>query len=214
LSDKETLTFVTYSVSSGTVVTVPSLEFSGSFKRKIAKLIVKPFVKINGSVTYLFTESFYETSDDWSKSVTSRQFTATTDTEFIIGIDIDWELKTASLGFTTSFDINCVPNGKITAKLPTGMSVKQVKIGPNGFCYIDGNGGEMSIITVGGDTQVKIQVTTDDSKINGFYIDKDEFIIYAQEGTGSSATQRRLKFNRFNENNGTGYGSILWQSLQ
>lgn len=213
LSDKETLTFVTYSVSSGTVVTVPSMEFSGTFKRKIAKLIVKPFVKINGSTTPLFTKTFYNKNDDWNQSVTSGQYTATSDTEFIIGIDIDWELKTASLGFTTSFDINCVPNAKITAKLPTGMSVKQVKIGPNGFSYIDGNGGEMSIITIGGETQIKVQVATADSKINGLYIDSDEFVVYAQEGSGSSAVQRRLKFNRFNENS-SGFGSILWQKLE
>ena len=150
-------TIFTASVSSGSTVMIPQVTLRTSFERKIVTATVSYRVYFNGSTQYSRSFTYSDTSDSQTAVVSTPSATVSADTLVKIEMYMSYTLQSTFWG-TTSISYSVISYNGVTIKQPDGTIAKQFRVGPNGFAYSDGNGGNMSIVRTDRGTTVSAYV--------------------------------------------------------
>ena len=152
-------TIFTASVSSGSTVMIPQVTLKTSFVRKVVTATVSYRVYFNGTTQYNRSFTYSDTSDSQTAIVSTPSATVSADTLVKIEMYMSYTLQSTFWG-TTSISYSVISYNGVTVKLPDGTIAKQFRVGPNGFAYNDGNGGNLSIVRTNSGTTVSAYVGT------------------------------------------------------
>ncbi|MBP5457184.1 MAG: hypothetical protein J6Y37_11860 [Paludibacteraceae bacterium] len=150
-------TIFTASVSSGSTVMIPQVTLRTSFERKVVTATVSYRVYFNGTTQYNRNFTYSDTSDSQTATVSTPSATVSADTLVKIEMYMSYTLQSTFWG-TTSISYSVISYNGVTIKQPDGTIAKQFRVGPNGFAYNDGNGGNMSIVRTNSGTTVSAYV--------------------------------------------------------
>ena len=202
----ETRVLFTQTIPSGATLYYPSVSLRWYAARKVAHAQASVYLEIGSRSN---TRSLISTGlkqdqslDETFYSSGSGSISITADTQVRLIFYYDYTLKVPVLfNPTPEIYMNFSALGQFRVKT-SGGQVRQVRIGPNGFAYVDGLGGEVSAISNGGGTTIRLLraiQSRNSTYYNGIFIDNDEVSIYCNS-----------KVAKFNTS--TNPGAITWES--
>lgn len=196
-------TLLSQTIIKGSTVTIPSFSISMSFVRKIVYAHFELHYQLGNSTSVRIGQiTAQDTNDTVNATTTATSIDiGNTDQVFKLIVKFHYELLTGNFGNSSiSFYLN-TNNKYITVNTGSESSVRQFKVGPNGFSYVDENGSEMSAISTdanGTALQMMVGSKTQSSTVyTGIQITPGNLVVYVggnkfkAEVTGSSGSSTR-----------------------
>ena len=196
-------TLLSQTIIKGSTVTIPSFSISMSFVRKIVYAHFELHYQLGNNTSVRIGQITAQDTDDSVNATTTATSISigNTDQVFKLIVKFHYELLTGNFGNPSiAFHLN-TNNKYITVNTGSESSVRQFKVGPNGFSYVDENGSEMSAISTDANgTALQMMVASkaqSNTIYTGIQITPSNLVVYVggnkfkAEVTGSSGSSTR-----------------------